>query len=158
MNNKLYNIIDLKKKIDLLRNKKKLIGFTNGCFDLLHEGHLKLLTKSRNLCDYLIVGLNSDSSVKKLKGQSRPIDSELDRINKLSKQSKVDAIILFSNSTPLKLIEKIKPQILFKGSDYKDKVIIGEEVVKNGGGKVILIDILKGYSTSNLIKKRLNNE
>lgn len=158
MNNKLYNIVDLKKKIDLLRNDKKLIGFTNGCFDLLHEGHLKLLTKSRNLCDYLIVGLNSDSSVKKLKGQNRPIDSELDRINKLSKQSKADAIILFSNITPLKLIEKIKPQILFKGSDYKDKVIIGEEVVKNGGGKVILIDILKGYSTTNLIKKRVNNE
>tara|TARA_B110000444_G_C18844266_1_gene600914 strand:+ start:2841 stop:3317 length:477 start_codon:yes stop_codon:yes gene_type:complete len=158
MKNKLYNIIDLKKKIDLLRNDKKSIGFTNGCFDLLHEGHLKLIAKSRNLCDYLIVGLNSDSSVKKIKGQSRPIDNEIARINKLSKQSKIDAIIIFSKSTPLELIKKIKPQILFKGSDYKDKIIIGEEVVKKDGGKVVLIDILKGHSTTNSIKKRLNNE
>ena len=150
--NKEYSIKDLLKKINQLKNNNKVIGFTNGCFDLLHKGHLHSISTAKNNCDYLIIGLNSDISVTKLKGQSRPIDDQENRVLKLSELSDVDAIIVFYDETPLKLIKNIKPDILFKGIDYKDKEIIGSEFIIKNGGKVELIDFLDGYSTSNLIK------
>lgn len=154
MKKKVYKLNDLKKKLVILKNKNKTIGFTNGCFDLLHEGHLKLLAESKKKCDYLIVGINSDSSIKKIKGDNRPIDHEIIRVNNLKKQVQVDAVILFSSKTPLSLIKIIKPNVLFKGSDYREKPIVGSGTVNKEGGKVILIDLLKGYSTTKLINKK----
>ena len=128
------------------------IGFTNGCFDLLHKGHLSLLSNARQKCDFLIVGLNSDLSVKLLKGKNRPIDKELVRLKKLSTIKDVDALILFNEETPLKIINRLLPDILFKGADYKYKEVIGSESVINNGGKIKFIDILEGFSTTNIIK------
>lgn len=150
-NQKHFKVDILLNNITLLKSENLIIGFTNGCFDLLHKGHLKLLLESKKKCDYLIVGLNSDTSIKSIKGSGRPIDSEATRIAKLSDQEGVDAIIVFSEENPLKLIKKINPNILFKGTDYSKKDIIGKEFVVKNGGEVVLIDILDGYSTTNTI-------
>lgn len=154
--NKEYYITDLIKKIFLLKNQKKIIGFTNGCFDLLHKGHLSLLYKARKKCDYLIIGLNDDSSIRSIKGEARPIESQDDRVIKLSKIKEVDAIVLFSEDTPLNLIVKLSPDILFKGADYKEKKIIGSDFIFKNGGSVVLIDLLDGYSTTKIINNSSN--
>ena len=146
--NKEYKLSNLIKKLILLRKEGLRIGFTNGCFDLLHKGHLYSILEAKKRCDYLIMGLNSDSSLAKLKGSNRPIDNQLNRVLKLSKLNDVDAIIVFYDDTPLKLIEDINPHILFKGIDYKDKKIVGSEFIIKNGGKVELNDFLDGYSTS----------
>ena len=148
-----YNISNfVKKKLILLKKNGLRVGFTNGCFDLLHQGHLYSISEAKKKCDYLIIGLNSDASVAKLKGSNRPIDEQAYRVLKLSKLSDVDAIIIFNDDTPLRLIKDINPDILFKGVDYKDREIVGSKLVKENGGKVELLDFLDGYSTSNLIK------
>tara|TARA_B110000858_G_C17755231_1_gene451740 strand:- start:335 stop:808 length:474 start_codon:yes stop_codon:yes gene_type:complete len=152
---KLYKENDLKNEIIEKKNKELIIGFTNGCFDLLHKGHLSLLSKSRSMCDYLIVGLNDDSSVKLLKGPNRPVDSINVRVKNLSELYDVDAIIIFSEQTPINIIEMIMPDILFKGSDYEKKNIIGFDCVTDNGGKVELIDIVIGYSTTKTINSKL---
>ena len=135
-----------------LRVNNLNIGFTNGCFDLLHKGHLTLLSESKRHCDFLIIGLNSDSSVKLLKGNDRPINNESIRLRQLSKVKDVDALIVFSEETPLNIINKLMPNILFKGSDYRNKKVVGSERVIGNGGKVKFIDILDGFSTTNIIK------
>ena len=148
-----YNISDfVKKKLILLKKNCLRVGFTNGCFDLLHQGHLYSISEAKKKCDYLIIGLNSDISVTKIKGSNRPIDEQTYRVLKLSKLNDVDAIIIFNDDTPLRLIKEINPDILFKGVDYKDREIVGSKFVKENGGKVELLDFLDGYSTSNLIK------
>jgi D-beta-D-heptose 7-phosphate kinase/D-beta-D-heptose 1-phosphate adenosyltransferase len=147
-----YKTSNIIKKLILLKRSGMRIGFTNGCFDLLHQGHLYSISEARKKCDYLIIGLNSDISVAKLKGSNRPIDEQTYRVLKLSKLSDVDAIIIFNDDTPLRLIKDINPDILFKGVDYKDREIVGSKFVKEKGGKVELLDFLDGYSTSNLIK------
>lgn len=154
--NKEYSTEKLIKKIVKLRKENICIGFTNGCFDLLHKGHIYSISEAKKKCDYLIVGLNSDISVIKLKGSNRPIDDQSNRILKLSKLDDVDAIIIFHDDNPLKLIKDINPDILFKGADYEDKEIIGSEFIINNGGKVELIDLLNGYSTTNIIKNSSN--
>ena len=154
--NKEYSAENLIKKIVQLKKENISIGFTNGCFDLLHKGHIYSISEAKKKCDYLIVALNSDISVIKLKGSNRPIDDQLNRILKLSKLDDVDAIIIFHDDNPLKLIKDINPDILFKGADYKDKEIIGSEFIIENGGKVELIDILNGYSTTNIIKNSSN--
>ena len=154
--NKEYSTVNLIKKIVQLRKENLSIGFTNGCFDLLHKGHIYSISEAKKKCDYLIVGLNSDISVIKLKGSNRPIDDQSNRILKLSKLDDVDAIIIFHDDNPLKLIKDINPDILFKGADYKNKEIIGSEFIIKNGGKVKLIDILKGYRTTNIIKNSSN--
>ena len=128
-----------------------VLGFTNGCFDLLHEGHIHLLKKSKSYCDYLIVGLNSDNSVKRLKGKDRPIENQTRRYENLKSISYVDEVIIFDEDTPYDLINRIKPDVLFKGSDYSNKNIVGAEIVKKNGGKVITVDLLQGYSTTKKI-------
>ena len=148
---KLFNEDQLMKHLKKIRDGLT-IGFTNGCFDLLHEGHLSLLSNARQKCDFLIVGLNSDLSVKLLKGENRPIDNELVRLKKLSTIKDVDALIVFNEETPLKIINRLLPDILFKGADYKYKEVIGSESVINNGGKIKFIDILEGFSTTNIIK------
>ena len=149
---KLFNKEMLVKHLNDLKKKGCLIGFTNGCFDLLHEGHLSLLSKSKKKCDYLIVGLNSDKSIKLLKGNDRPIDNVSIRLRKLSNINEVDALIIFTEVTPFSIINDLSPNILFKGGDYKDKEVIGAESVINNGGSVEFIDILEGFSTTNIIK------
>ena len=145
---------DLTKILNLIRELGFKIGFTNGCFDILHRGHIQYLDKARKSADFLFIGVNDDNSVKKLKGKNRPINSLKDRINFLNRATLDDAFIMkFSESTPLRLIKRIKPVILIKGGDYKANQIVGNEFVKKNNGEVKIIPFLKGYSTSNLIKK-----
>lgn len=153
MKNILYSINELQEIIEVIRKKNQIIGFTNGCFDLLHKGHFHLLNKASMECDFLIVAVNSDLSIKSIKGDTRPIQNEKTRINNLTKMSEIDAIIIFEDDTPLEVIRKLMPHKLFKGSDYRKEDIIGYNIMKRNGGKVILIDLLKGYSTSKIIKK-----
>ena len=144
----------------ILREKKekkyRRIGFTNGCFDLLHQGHIDYLKKSREMCDYLILALNSDSSIKKKKGVGRPILNQTERSIILSNFSFIDKIVLFHEKTPINLINKIKPQFLFKGDDYKINQVVGNKQLKKWGGKVILIKCTKGKSTTNIIERIKN--
>ena len=134
------------------KNEKKII-FSNGCFDLLHKGHIDLLAKARSLGDVLIVGLNSDVSVKALKGDKRPIQNQKVRFNNLLKLNNVDLVIIFEETTPLKLIKKIQPNIIVKGQDYKVKHVVGYNTIKSWGGEVVLVPLTKGYSTTSIIKK-----
>lgn len=133
---------------DLKHNNKKIV-FTNGCFDILHFGHISYLKKAKSFGDVLIVGLNSNDSIKRLKGDSRPINDEFDRMQVLKELECVDFVIMFDEDTPLNLISKIKPDILVKGADYKDKEIVGSEIVKD----VRLVEFIPNKSTSNIIKK-----
>ena len=149
---KLFEIDQLIEELKKFRDENLIIGFTNGCFDLLHKGHLLLLSEAKKKCDFLIIGLNSDTSIKMLKGKNRPIDNEASRLKNLSIVKDVDALVIFKEQTPLKIINKILPDILFKGADYKHKEVIGSESVIKNGGKVELIEILDGYSTTNIIK------
>ncbi|MDB5226290.1 MAG: rfaE bifunctional protein [Bacteroidota bacterium] len=132
--------------------KNKKIVFTNGCFDLLHEGHLHLLREAKKLGDILIVAVNDDASVKRLKGEKRPVENLETRMKKLSQLNVVDAVISFDEDTPLELIQKIEPDILVKGNDYKEEDVVGGELVKKCGGKVVLIPLLDGFSTTASLK------
>lgn len=138
---------------DKLRRKKKTIVFTNGVFDILHMGHVSYLSKARDLGDVLIIGLNTDKSVKKIKGPKRPINKQSDRAGILSALEFVDYVVSFSEETPEKLIKLIKPDVLVKGADYKIKDIVGSEFVTSYGGKVKRIGLLKGRSTTRVVKK-----
>ena len=129
------------------------VVFTNGCFDILHLGHLDYLEKSRNLADKMVVGLNTDDSVKQLKGSNRPINNEYARARMLAALSFVDLVIAFDEETPLELIKKVKPDILVKGKDYKIENIVGAEFVIGNGGEVKTIELSEGYSTTELINK-----
>lgn len=131
----------------------KRIVFTNGCFDLLHLGHIETLRKSRSFGDCLIVGLNSDSSVKQLKGDSRPIQDQYTRAMVLASLLFVDYVVIFDEETPLSLIHKIQPDVLVKGGDYTIDKIVGADYVLQNGGQVEIIDILPGHSTTNTISK-----
>ena len=139
-----------------LKNEGKKVVFTNGCFDILHLGHAKYLKKSKSYGDILIIGLNSDSSVKRLKGESRPINNEKDRAELLCELSSVDYVVIFDEDTPEKLLELIKPDIYTKGADYTlDTLPEAETVIKNGG-HVEFIELVEGKSTTNIIKKASN--
>jgi D-beta-D-heptose 7-phosphate kinase/D-beta-D-heptose 1-phosphate adenosyltransferase len=135
------------------RKQDLRIGFTNGCFDILHPGHVKLLTAARGTCDRLIVGLNSDASVKRLKGESRPVQDERARSEVLAALEAVDLVVVFEEDTPLNLITQIKPSVLVKGSDYTREQVVGHEVVEAYGGEVRLVDILPGFSTTSLVNR-----
>ena len=134
----------------------KKVGFTNGCFDLFHKGHLEFLRKARLGCDFLVLGLNSDSSIKKLKGPYRPIMSQDERAIILANLPFIDLIIIFDDKTPINLIKSIKPMILFKGKDYKLNEVIGADEVIKFGGEIVLLDLIKGKSTTSLIKRIKN--
>lgn len=133
------------------------VGFTNGCYDLVHPGHVQMLKKCRQNCDRLVVGLNSDDSVKRLKGENRPIQNEFSRATVLSGFSSVDLVVIFEEDTPLKLIETLLPNVMMKGADYKVETVVGAEVVIANGGEVKLIELEQGHSTSNIVKKLSNN-
>ena len=147
------NLEDLKALCLSYQSGDKKIVMTNGCFDILHAGHTYILEESKKLGDILIVALNSDLSVKKIKSKDRPIVSELDRAYVLSCLSSVDHIILFDNESPEEIICEILPEILIKGSDYKGKKVAGEDCLIKNGKKVVLIDLIEGKSSTSIIDK-----
>jgi len=143
--------------VDSLRSKGQRIVFTNGCFDLLHIGHIKLLHEAKSFADILIVGLNSDSSVRRLKGESRPCLDQNERAQILSALECVDYVIIFEEDTPLRLLAAIKPEILVKGADYKKDEVVGAQLVEKYGGAIRLVELEKYKSTSNIIKQIIKN-
>lgn len=149
-------ILNLKEGLEIISNWKQegmKIVFTNGCFDLLHLGHLDYLEKSRNLGDKLVIGLNTDRSVRLLKGPGRPINDKNARARMLAALAFVDAVIAFDEETPIELIRQVKPDILVKGKDYKVENIVGADFVLGNGGEVKTIDLIEGHSTTDLIEK-----
>lgn len=149
---KLKPLTELKKITSKLKKDGKIIVFTNGCFDILHPGHIKILEVAKNKGDILIVGLNSDSSVKKIKGSKRPILNETARIKILKQISIIDYIILFTETTPYRIIRAIKPDILVKGEDWAKNKIVGQELVR----KVCRVKMYRGYSTTKIIERIKN--
>ena len=160
--NKLLNKLLTEEEVSLFSDKHKdeKVVFTNGCFDILHAGHVDYLQKAADLGDVLIVGLNSDSSVRRLKGDSRPINNQEDRAKVLCSLSFVDYVVIFDEDTPLHLIETIKPNVLVKGGDYKPEEVVGRKEVENNGGKLKLIPFVDGKSTTNTVAalKEIQNE
>ena len=149
----LLDISTLKQvSYELQQNGNKVV-FTNGCFDILHSGHVTYLNESKKQGDYLVVGLNSDNSVKRLKGESRPINNENDRAFVLSGLKSVDFVCIFDEETPKDMIEAISPNVLTKGGDYIIENIVGADFVINKGGKVVVINFVEGKSTTNIINK-----
>ena len=150
MLNSKKHITDVQQLLSYLDRENKKIVFTNGCFDLLHQGHLHLLKEAKKLGDKLIVAINNDASVRKLKGETRPIETLEIRIEKLTALDDVDYVISFSDDTPLLLIEQIQPDVLVKGGDYKIDEIIGRQFAKN----ITIIPLLSGFSTTKIIGER----
>jgi D-beta-D-heptose 7-phosphate kinase/D-beta-D-heptose 1-phosphate adenosyltransferase len=141
------------RKIAEWRRYNLKIGFTNGCFDLVHPGHIHLLAQARAACDRLVVGLNTDASVRRLKGSERPIQHETARATVLSSLASVDLVVLFPEDTPLALIEAIRPDVLVKGADYSPNQVVGADTVKRNGGKVLLVELLAGEGTTATIER-----
>jgi len=154
---KIVKLLTLKKKIAYARRQRKKIAFTNGCFDILHAGHVHYLQKAKKQNRILIVGLNSDRSVRTIKGPRRPIVKEQQRASVLAALACVDYVTLFGEATPLKLIDAVKPDILIKGADWKKKGAIGGDRVTANGGKIEYIKFLSGRSSTDLIKRIKKN-
>ncbi|MBM4340579.1 MAG: D-glycero-beta-D-manno-heptose 1-phosphate adenylyltransferase [Deltaproteobacteria bacterium] len=152
MKEKIRTRNDLPKIVQDLKAKGKRIVFTNGCFDILHVGHLRYLEKAKSLGDFLVVGLNSDRSVRTIKGPDRPILPEEERAEVLSGLWCVDYITLFDESTPLELITSIKPNVLVKGGDWTKETTVGKDVVEGSGGEVVILPFVEGSSTTNIIE------
>lgn len=150
---KIFNRRTLKGQLNEWAKKQKKIVFTNGCFDLLHRGHIDYLSKAADLADVLLIGVNTDASVQRLKGKSRPLQDEQSRLILLASLSFVDAVILFDEDTPYDLIQLVQPDILVKGADYKAEDIVGYDIVIAKGGHVITLPFLQGYSTTAIEKK-----
>ncbi len=151
--NKLKRLNELIKIVEGLKKEGKKIVFTNGCFDILHLGHIRYLREAKRRGDVLIIGLNSDKSVRSLKGRDRPLVKEKDRAEILGALEMVDYIVVFDELTPKNLIDRILPDILAKGGDWKKEEVVGRDTVEAQGGKVVIIPEVKGYSTSALINK-----
>jgi D-beta-D-heptose 7-phosphate kinase/D-beta-D-heptose 1-phosphate adenosyltransferase len=144
---------DLDAHLQDWRKEGLRVGFTNGCFDILHPGHVKVLTAARGACDRLIVGLNSDASTKRLKGKERPVQDERARAEVLAALEAVDLVAIFEEDTPIKLITQIRPNVLVKGGDYARNQVVGHEIVEANGGEVLLVDVLPGFSTTLLVDR-----
>ena len=153
INTKLISRSEALKRISQWRTLGKTVSFTNGCFDILHRGHIFSLSQAAQEADYLIVGLNSDSSTKRLKGKDRPINDEQSRALLISSLLMVDAVVLFDEDTPLELIKTLLPDVLVKGGDYTVEQIAGSKEVIANGGRVVINPIVEGYSTTGLIEK-----
>lgn len=152
---KIYGDVEsLKRMISVWRFKSNKVVFTNGCFDILHLGHIDYLMKAADLGDMLIIGMNSDASVKQLKGSHRPINDENARKTIMASLHFVDAVILFDEDTPYNLIKEIRPDVLVKGADYKPEEIAGYDILKSTGGEVVTLELLPGYSTT-LIEEKI---
>ncbi len=151
--NKITDLESLLNQVASWKSSGLKVVFTNGCFDIIHLGHIDYLEKASNLGDKMIVALNTDASVANLKGPQRPVVNEEARTRMMAAFEFVDAVLLFNEETPLRLIEAIKPDILVKGSDYLTENIVGAEIVMKNGGKVETVDLVEGYSTTNIIEK-----
>ncbi len=152
---KLFGLQELESQLEKWRSAGEKIVFTNGCFDVFHAGHVHVLCEAKKLGSKLIVGLNSDASVKKLKGETRPIHALKHRAMVISALEVVDAIVAFEDETPLSIIQHIQPDVLVKGGDYKPNEIVGASVVNTKQGKVVTIPLLEGFSSSLIIEKLL---
>ena len=150
---KIFTLPELLEQLQLWRNQGQKIVFTNGCFDLLHLGHVDYLEKARQLGDKLVLGLNTDCSISRIKGPSRPLQDEMSRARVMASLLFVDAVVLFDSDTPLELIKAVQPDILVKGDDYSIEQIVGHEIVLKAGGEVKTVPLVTGYSTTNIVKK-----
>ena len=157
LNNKIYSLEELENKVNAWKQTGEEVVFTNGCFDIIHRGHIEVLAQTADLGDRLIIGLNSDSSIQKLKGKNRPIIDEKSRAILLASLSFVDAVVLFSEDTPINLISTLKPDVLAKGGDYEISTIVGHKVVQENGGQVILVPFVDGFSSTIIIEKIKNS-
>ncbi len=153
INEKIHNLTCLVATVNGWRLKGLTVSFTNGCFDILHEGHIFSLSQAANEADILIVGVNSDESIKRLKGIDRPVNNEQSRLLLLASLAIVDAVVLFDEDTPLNLITYLLPDVLVKGGDYTIEQIVGAKKVIENGGKVIINPIIQGFSTTGIIEK-----
>ena len=153
INNKILDGNGLAEWLEDCRKNGRKIVFTNGCFDILHRGHVEYLSKAAAFGDVMIVGLNSDASVKRLKGPSRPVNDEFARAFVLAGLGFVSAVVLFDEDTPYNLIKTVQPDFLVKGSDYKPENIVGYDIVTAKGGKVVTVDLVEGFSTTKTIEK-----
>lgn len=156
LKDKLLAPAELKRRISQWKFKGKTIAFTNGCFDILHAGHIASLSEAAKLADYLVVGLNADASVKKLKGEGRPVNKQHSRAMVLASLVMVDAVVIFEEDTPLELIKMVEPDYLVKGGDYKPEDIAGAKEVIAAGGKVVINPIVEGFSTTGTIGRIRN--
>jgi D-glycero-beta-D-manno-heptose 1-phosphate adenylyltransferase len=150
---KIKSLSEAQKKIAEWKSKGQKVVFTNGCFDIIHLGHVDYLEKARSLGDRLVLGLNTDDSVSRFKGPERPLQDENSRARVLAGFQFIDLVVFFNEDTPLNLISELKPDILVKGSDYLAEDIVGADVVKKGGGVVKTIDFVPGYSTTRIVEK-----
>ena len=153
INSKIFLLDDLKNQVNAWKQAEEDVVFTNGCFDIIHRGHIEVLAQTADLGDKLIIGLNSDTSIQKLKGENRPIIDEQARSILLAALSFVDAVILFPEDTPINLISALLPDVLAKGGDYEIDNIVGHEIVQYNGGKVILVPFVDGFSSTTIINK-----
>lgn len=156
--NKILSDENLEKRMEDWRSRGLKTVFTNGCFDLLHLGHVDYLAKAKDVGDRLIIGVNTDASVRRLKGRNRPLQDENSRLRILASLQMVDAVILFDEDTPYNLISRVQPDILVKGADYKVEDIVGYDIVMQRGGKVMTLEYLAGYSTTSIEQRILNSK
>ncbi|MCQ2314179.1 MAG: D-glycero-beta-D-manno-heptose 1-phosphate adenylyltransferase [Bacteroidales bacterium] len=154
--NKILDEERLSLWLDDCRKNNKSIVFSNGCFDIIHRGHIEYLAKASDLGDKFIIGLNTDASIKRLKGPSRPVNNQDARAVVLAALQFVDAVVLFDEDTPYNLIKAVQPNVLVKGNDYKPEDIVGYDIVTAKGGVVTTVELVKGYSTTNTIAKMKN--
>ena len=157
LQNKIFDLERLKRTLSLWRFQNKIIVFTNGCFDILHHGHISYLSEAADYGDKLIVGLNTDESVRRLKGNSRPIFGQNARAQLLSSIFFIDAVILFEEDTPYELISVIKPDVLVKGSDYQTENIVGQDIVIKNGGVVKTVELVEGVSSTRIFDRILHS-
>jgi D-beta-D-heptose 7-phosphate kinase/D-beta-D-heptose 1-phosphate adenosyltransferase len=155
---KLYELEDLQRVVAGWRLKSKKVAFTNGCFDVLHAGHLVSLNEAASHADYLIVAINSDASIAGIKGEGRPINKAEDRALLLAAMAIVDAVVVFDEPTPLKTIQALLPDVLVKGGDYSIDQVVGAKEVQDNGGEVIINPILEGYSSTATLEKLRNTD
>lgn len=155
--NKILTNEGLEQRIAQWKKQNLKIVFTNGCFDLLHLGHVDYLAKAKDLGDRLIIGVNTDASVRRLKGKFRPLQDENSRLHLLAALEVVDAVVLFDEDTPYELIKQVQPDVLVKGADYKPESIVGYDIVTSRGGKVETIEYLEGYSTTSIEQRILKS-
>ncbi|MDD4086853.1 MAG: D-glycero-beta-D-manno-heptose 1-phosphate adenylyltransferase [Bacteroidales bacterium] len=158
LQNKILEPAKLENMLSLWRFQDKKIVFTNGCFDILHRGHIEYLSKAADLGDVLIVGLNTDSSVSRIKGPKRPVVDEQSRALLLAALNFTTAIVLFDESTPYELIKHVQPDILVKGKDYKAEEVVGYDIVTAKGGKVETIELVEGFSTTGILQKLIGDQ
>ena len=157
MHNKIMTVHELRPLLDILRATGKKVVFTNGCFDIIHTGHTRYLSLAKSLGDVLIVAVNSDSSVRIIKGDKRPINTASDRMETLAALESVDYVVVFSEPDPYRIISELQPDILVKGGDWPVEKIIGRDIVEARGGRVVSVGYIEGASTTGIIEKILKN-